>query len=193
MNRRSCIAALAVLLGACVPVKQTYYEAIGGSVNTANPMHCPPDRFFAGNSSEGASVMLIIARQEPPTVSFTVWVGPSHEFTMTPWEIDIHSSNDPTVHTPLPLKFYVPCLDSLFSRRCGERVYETGPLGGPPPGQTANTNIEHHAEIIIPKDYVDGFAFDFPQTLVDGRVIPTPHVKYRRTRQVLPSGTFGCN
>ena len=190
INTRVLLAFFYVALTACVPIRETTYDAVNGLQNPFGPGgKCPKDRYQFGETEKTGWTIEATLKQGVPTVfiSGVVWSG--HTLTMLPPEITVRSLQDPSVHMTIPLSFCETFGGNSYLRNCAATSF---PLNGPALHNSHPAIIGFSTDLRLPIDYVEGFQL-YLSYVMDGGVVALPvTAEFRKVTRFVTRGPYGC-
>jgi len=190
MDHRLLCFWLALALTACVPFRETTYDAVHGIQNPAGPGGgCPRDRYRFGDRTKIGVTMSADLEKGTPKVSLIVSVWTGHTFNMSSAEIVLESLQKPSTHSTLPLTFYECPNGNRAAKGC---ISRTPPFVGPPRRNSFPQIEAYFADVPVPKDFVDGFTVSLAYS-ADGTELAEPvAAEFVKVTRFVSRGPYGC-
>ena len=189
LRERWALAIVALLVCGCVPVRQTYYEAVGGSVTGhRSTSKCKPDHFTVGEKPGTSLVLYASPEDAGPTVTIELYAGHSDRVDFEPREIDVQSVEKPELHATYPLKFSVRCNPERSARLCDPTEVIEPPM---------RWQADHLPWMLVfqetlPTDYRSGFTIRLPKMTDGSSGTDAQIVTFRSVTEVVSTGPLGC-
>jgi len=187
--RTACVLSAAALC-ACVPVRQTYYEAVGGKVTPQETLSkCRPDHFSVGKWPGSSLLVYAIPKAGKAAIAIDLYSGQSIGVDFEPREIFVESIARPQLHTTYPLKFVARCnpRSSAVSCESAGDVVE-------PPVQWKEARLPPviYYEQVLPSEYAAGFTIRLPKIIDGTSDTGSTTATFKSVTEVVSTGPFGC-
>jgi hypothetical protein len=189
MSPRAGIVSLLLLLGACVPFKETYFDAVNGIPNPYGPRkNCPRDRYHIGPNGVAPITILAFSKDGKPQVEFWATVWKDHTLTFANAELRVRSLGIPQVEDIVPIQFYEWC-NAFRSESCVPKAF---PLVGPNFGDARTSVATFRTRLALPESFSGGFQLNFVALLDGTTIIPIGDIRFETKTGVVTRGPLGC-
>lgn len=196
MRRRFIISCLFLSISGCLPIKQTYYEAIdtpkvaAGSQGNAFP--CPPIYGYRVPFHDTTTELIVEADPagDHARLAIFVTVGYPHQVTFQALSVQLTSLVDPVATSSAPITFYIDCDRGEQERKCPRTPAASHTLEGP--AMDAPSRAKYVGMVDVPPGLASGFMVALPY-IHDGASKPEAvPIRFLRRNGVLLSGEGGC-
>ena len=189
MRARVAITFVALALCSCVPVRQTYYEAVGGKVFPQETLsNCRPDHFGMGHHPGASLGVYASLKDAKASVILDLFAGQSKSVDFEPPEITVESLEKPGLQAVYPLKFHFFC-SPLSYHPCTYAEFVDLPIQWDGSVQPKEVFYEH----VLPPEFLAGFAVRLPKMTDDTSATDPKTVVFRRVTEAVSVGPFGCH
>ncbi len=178
MHKVSSAVLLAAALVGCVPVRQSYYEAVGGKVVSQETLAtCPPTYFEFGKFPAPKLSIGTLNRDGKVLIAIGVDTGRSTTIDFDPRYVTVESIEHRNIKVDIPMRFYVGGV--------GDRDL---PIHVENPDKVTYLYFREP----LPVEMLNGFTLHVPQLKSDTSEAEAQNVTFEHVSKLVASGTFGC-